>query len=65
MRESKKERDKQISFFIRTTPKHYLRRARRTSKKPNANLNKPIGSMTLVEIKYADECMRIFREEDR
>jgi len=68
----KQARDKQISLFIRKTLKDYLRRARRTSKrksklksKLNVNLDQPLVNMTPEEQEYADESMRIFREEDR
>ena len=60
--------ESKISFFIRTKLKQYLRRARRASKRnrpPKVNLDEPIGNLTPEEIKYADEVMRIFREEDR
>jgi len=56
------------SLFIRQTLKSYLRQARRTSKrksKLSVNLDQPLVNMTSEERKYADESMRIFREEDR
>ena len=64
---AKQERDEQISLFIRKTLKDYLRQTRRTSKrkKLKVNLDQPLVNMTPEERKYADEVMRIFREEDR
>jgi hypothetical protein len=64
---AKQERDEQISLFIRKTLKDYLRQTRRTSKrkKLKVNLDQPLVNMTREERKYADEVMRIFREEDR
>jgi hypothetical protein len=63
----KQERDKQIHLFIQKTLRDLLHRARRTSKrkKLKVNLDQPLVNMTPEERKYADEVMRIFREEDR
>ena len=50
--------------LLRTIVKEYLRtvRGRQTI---YVNLNEPVVYMTPQEIQYADEVMRIFREEDR
>jgi len=50
--------------LVRTIVKEYLRtvRGRQTI---YVNLNEPVVYMTPQEIQYADEVMRIFREEDR
>ena len=62
----KQKRDKQITFFVRTTLHEYLRPTRKKrSRKPKANLNKPLVNMTPDEIADAADAMRVFREEDR
>jgi len=64
----KQQRDKQIHLFIHKSLKGYLRWARRISKrksKLNVNLDQPLGNMTPEQQRYADEVMRILRDEDR
>jgi len=63
---TKHVRDKQIHLFIQKTLRDLLRRARRTSKrKVKVNLDQPLVNMTPEQQRFADEVMRIFREEDR
>lgn len=50
--------------LVRTIVKEYLRTVRGRHA-VYVDLNEPVVFMTSREIEYADEVMRIFREEDR
>ena len=61
----KQKRDEQISLFVRKTLTDLLRLVRPRKRRVKVDLNEPIGDITPEQQRYADEVMRIFREEDR